>query len=114
MTERTSSGSGTRFVVGSATGARDDSPGKFDLRHKVNLVKAALLYADKVKLVSAEASILYGFVAPSKGHRVRYGSLLSSLCPSAGFSRTPRVNETIQPSVEDYFAGLGESRMLSA
>lgn len=66
-----------------------------DLRHEVNLVKAALLYADKVELVSAEASMLYSFVAPSEGHRVRHGSLLSSLRPSAGFSRTPRLKETI-------------------
>jgi hypothetical protein len=99
MTERTGSGIETRFVVGSATEARDDSPGKFDLRHKVNPVKAALLYADKVELVSTGASMLYGFVAPSEGHRVRHGSLLSSLRPSAGFSHTPRVNEAIQPSV---------------
>lgn len=47
MTERAGSGSETRFIVGSASGARDDSPGNFDLRHEVNLVKAMLLYAER-------------------------------------------------------------------
>ncbi len=63
MTERPSPGSEMRFVVGSAAGAREDSPENFDLSHEVNLVKAALLYADRVELVSAGASMLYGFVA---------------------------------------------------
>ena len=51
-----------RFVVGSAAGAEDNDP-NFDLRHELDLVKAALLYADKVELVSARASLLYGWVA---------------------------------------------------
>jgi hypothetical protein len=51
-----------RFVVGSVGGAREDSPGDFDLAYTLNLVKASLLYADRAELVSAGASLLYGFV----------------------------------------------------
>lgn len=54
-----------RFVVGSSAGADKDNP-NFDLRHELNLLKAALLYADKVELVSAGASLLYGFVTLSQ------------------------------------------------
>ncbi len=48
--------------MGSAAGAEDNNP-NFDLRHELDLAKAALLYADKVELVSAGASLLYGWVA---------------------------------------------------
>lgn len=54
-----------RFVVGSAAGTKDGGS-NFDLGHELNLVKAALLYADRVELVSAGASLLYGFVALSE------------------------------------------------
>ncbi len=45
-----------RFVVGSAGGAEEGDP-NFDLGHELNLVKAALLYADRVELVSAGSSL---------------------------------------------------------
>lgn len=66
MTESAATSSEMRFVVGSATGARDDAPENFDLRHELDHVKAALSYADRVELVSAGASMLYGFVALSE------------------------------------------------
>ena len=50
-----------RFVVGSSAGA-DGVASDFDLGHELNLVKAALLYADRVELVSVGASILAGWV----------------------------------------------------
>lgn len=53
--------SGMRFVVGSSAGAEGVSS-DFDLGHELNLVKAALLYADRVELVSVGASILAGWV----------------------------------------------------
>lgn len=49
------------FVVGSSAGA-DGVSSDFDLGHELNLVKAALLYADQVELVSVGASILSGWV----------------------------------------------------
>ncbi|MGI8650155.1 MAG: hypothetical protein ACR2KW_07230 [Rubrobacter sp.] len=58
---QTRAGSETRFVVGSSSGA-DGGSSNFDLGHEVNLVKAALLYADRVELVSVGASILAGWV----------------------------------------------------
>lgn len=86
MTERESSGSGMRFVVGSATGARDDAPENFDLSHELDLVKAALLYADRVELVSAGASMLYGFVALSEVPPERRLALVREHAPAnAGY-----------------------------
>lgn len=52
---------GMRFVIGSSAGA-DGVSSDFDLGHELNLVKAALLYADRVELVSVGASILAGWV----------------------------------------------------
>lgn len=56
-----SSEAGMLFVVGSSSGA-DGRSSDFNLRHELNLVKAALLYADRVKLVSVGASMLSGWV----------------------------------------------------
>lgn len=48
------------FTVGSVSGAEGHVE-QFDLSHELDLTKAALLYADQVKLFSAGSSILAGF-----------------------------------------------------
>jgi hypothetical protein len=55
--DRLSAG-GLHFTVGSATG--HDSAGSLDLQEDLALVKASLLYADRVKLCSLGASVLSG------------------------------------------------------
>src|SRR5215210_2574027 len=63
MTDETTKRSEINFIVGAAGGDRSN---RFDLSHEINLVKAALLYADHVKLISIGASLLYGLVDVSK------------------------------------------------
>jgi hypothetical protein len=65
MTDETTKRSEINFIVGSA-GVNNEGSRTFDLSHELNLVKAALLYADHVKLISIGASLLYGFVDVSK------------------------------------------------
>ncbi len=55
--DRLSAG-GVHFTIGSAAG--HDSAGTLDLREDLALVKASLLYADRVKLCSFGASVLSG------------------------------------------------------
>lgn len=62
MADETTVRTEMNFIVGSSAGGKKGST-NFDLGHELNLVKAALLYADRVELVSIGASILYGFVA---------------------------------------------------
>ena len=59
MTDRTTKLSEINFIVGSV-GVDNKGSKAFDLRHELNLVKAALLYADHVKLISIGALPLKG------------------------------------------------------
>src|SRR5215208_2939724 len=65
MTDETTKQSEINFIVGSV-GVDNKGSKAFDVSHELNLVKAALLYADHVKLVSIGASLLYGFVNVSE------------------------------------------------
>lgn len=76
--------SGLHFTIGSAAG--HDSPNDLDLSEDLALVKATLLYADRVKLCSAGASILSGIAefaeAPAEARAKTVVKFLPQLQPS--------------------------------
>jgi hypothetical protein len=77
---------GIHFTVGSAAG--HGSSGPLDLREDLNLAKASLLYADRVKLCSVGSSVLSGiadFEEASSEDRARLVvRFLPDLQPSMG------------------------------
>jgi hypothetical protein len=93
------------FVVGSAAGAQVGNP-DFDLGHELDLVKTGLLYADRVELVSAGASMVYGFVALGEvPPKERLGLLREHAPANAGYRLTEEQLEKM-----DLLMGGGSRR----
>lgn len=75
------------FTIGSAAG--HDSPGTLDLREDLALAKAALLYADHVKLCSIGSSWLSGIAAYAEASREERARLVVKFLADLQPSMTP-------------------------
>lgn len=105
---------GMRFVVGSAGGGEEGNP-NFDLGHELDLVKAALLYADRVELVSAGSSLLYGFVTLSGVPPAERLAVVRRHAPTNAGFRLPEEQlekmDLIMAGGPDVRQALGERRL---
>jgi hypothetical protein len=82
-----SSRSGLHFTIGSVAG--HDSPQELNLREDLAMVKAALLYADQVKLCSLGASVLSGTADYAEGSTEQRARLVVKFLPDLQPSFTP-------------------------
>ena len=82
------SADGLHFTVGSAAG--HGSPGSLDLREDLALVKASLLYADRVKLCSLGASVLSGIAQFQEASTEEQARLVVGFLPDLEPSMNPQ------------------------
>lgn len=79
---------GIHFTVGSAAG--HGSSGSLDLREDLNLAKASLLYADRVKLCSVGSSVLSGIADFEEASSEDRARLVVRFLPDLQPSMSPR------------------------
>lgn len=100
---------GLHFTIGSAAG--HDSPNDLDLSEDLALVKATLLYADRVKLCSAGASVFSGIAEYAESSTEARAKLAVKFLPQLQPSMTPLEIQFFEAAVG--LRGTREKRRIS-
>lgn len=100
LADRSGASQTWQFTVGSLPNTRDQSEGFFNFKHELDLLKAALLYADRVKVCSVGAAFMAGLedlrTMDNEGKTALVQRFLPYIQPNATLEDLARARKLIE------------------